>query len=365
MQETLGVGVIGASAERGWAKVSHIPAVRALTGLELVAVASGSQTKADAAAKEFGATAGYADGRELINDPNVDIVAIAVKVPDHRDLVLAAVAARKHIYCEWPLGRNLAETEELAAAAQAAGVHGAIGLQTRANAVAKRAQELLSSGVLGRVLSTRVLSTTVAFGKSVEAEMAFAEEPDNGVTLVTIQGAHTIDLTLAVLGGYDYVNALATTQFPDIKVANARQKQARLTPDHLLLMAHLSQGGALSVEVAGGRPHNSITFSLEVTGETGVLTLEGGAIRGFQSGRLRLRLNGETQQVEEVVEVGSLPETAANVAGIYAALRDDIHDGSLTAPDFQHAVRLTRLMDAVMSSSNEGNRLMGADWPRG
>jgi len=62
-------------------------------GLELVAVASGSQEKGNAAAKAFGAKAGYANGKDLIDDPNVDIVMIAVKVPDHRELVLAAVAA--------------------------------------------------------------------------------------------------------------------------------------------------------------------------------------------------------------------------------------------------------------------------------
>jgi predicted dehydrogenase len=118
MAKPLGVGIIGAGAERGWAKLAHVPAVQQLAGLEIVAVASGSQAKADAAAKAFGAKASYADGKDLIQDPNVHIVTIAVKVPDHRDLVLAALTAGKHVYCEWPLGRNFAETEELAKAAQ-------------------------------------------------------------------------------------------------------------------------------------------------------------------------------------------------------------------------------------------------------
>jgi predicted dehydrogenase len=107
-------------------EISHVPAAQSLAGLELVAVASGSQPKADAAAKAFGAKAGYAYDKDLIRDTDV---VIAVRVPDHRELVLAAVAARKHIYCEWPLGRDLAESEDIAAAAQAAGVHVAIGLQ--------------------------------------------------------------------------------------------------------------------------------------------------------------------------------------------------------------------------------------------
>ena len=214
MSNSLGVGIIGASAERGWAKVSHVPAIQQLHGLELVAVASGSLEKADAAAKAFGAKRGYADALELIRDPDVDLVTVAVKVPDHRELVLAAITARKHVYCEWPLGRNLAEMEELAAAAQKAGVHVAIGLQTRGNSVTQQARDLIATGAIGRLLSARVFSSTIAFGPDVEAAMAFGEDAANGVTLLTVQGAHTLDFTIAVLGGYSSLSSLLTTQFP-------------------------------------------------------------------------------------------------------------------------------------------------------
>ena len=36
--------------------------------------------------------------------PDIDLVTVATRVPDHRELVLAALAAGKHVYCEWPLG---------------------------------------------------------------------------------------------------------------------------------------------------------------------------------------------------------------------------------------------------------------------
>ena len=160
--------------------------MQGLADLELVAVASGSQAKADDAAKAFGARSGYAEGKELVKDPAVDIVTIAVKVPDHRDLVMAALEAGKHIYCEWPLGRDLAETQELAAS-RAAGVHAMIGLQARLNP-AMRARALLSSGAIGRPLAARVFSSTVAFGAKVEPAMSFAEDARSGVTLLTIQG---------------------------------------------------------------------------------------------------------------------------------------------------------------------------------
>src|SRR3984885_4106943 len=267
MTKALGVGIIGASAERGWAKLAHVPAVRQLADLELVAVASGSQAKADAAAKAFGAKAAYADGKDLIEDTNVDLVTIAVKVPDHRELVLAALAAGKHIYCEWPLGRNLAETKELAKAAQSANVHVAVGLQTRVNAALLRARDLLKSGAIGRPLSARVLSTTVAFGVQVESAMAFAEDAENGATLVTIQGAHTVDFAIALLGPWADLTALATTQYPDVQVGDPPTRKTRSTPDHLLVQARGTGDVAMSVEVAGGRPPEAVPFRMDVIGE--------------------------------------------------------------------------------------------------
>ena len=363
MAKTLGVGIIGASADRGWAKISHVPAVQQLAGLELVAVASGSQEKADSAAKAFGAKRGYAEGKELINDPAVDVVTIAVKVPDHRDLVLEALAARKHVFCEWPLARDLHETEELAAAAQKAGVQVVIGLQMRVNPVLRRARELIASGAIGRVLSARILSPTVAFGPEVEAAMAFAEQPQNGVTLVTIQGAHTLDFTTALLGPFLDLTATAVTQFPKVRMGDGKEWQARSTADLLLVQARGADGSAASLEVVGGRSPERATFRAEVTGETGELVLSGGALQGFQAGRLSLALNGIPQPVDEG-ETASMTPEAASVAGLYAALRDGIAARTPTLPDFESAVSLAKLVDSVMFSSESGTRVRAAGWPR-
>lgn len=96
----LRVGIIGASAEGGWARDSHVPAVQALAGLELAAVATGSQATADASARAFGVAAGYGDAMDMVRAPGIDLVTVAVRVPAHHDLVLGALAAGKHVFCE-------------------------------------------------------------------------------------------------------------------------------------------------------------------------------------------------------------------------------------------------------------------------
>ncbi len=357
---TIRVGVIGASAEGGWAREGHVPAVRGLPGLELVAIATNSRRTADAAAKAFGVSVGHASGMELIRAGGIDLVTVATRVPDHRDLVLAAIEAGLHVYSEWPLGRSVAEAEEMAAAAQATGIHAAIGLQLRGSPVVRRTRELIASGAIGRLLSVSTYSATAGFGPEVPAPYVYLEDPANFANLVTIQGAHTVDLAVAVAGPLAVANALVTTQYPEITANGERRR--RTTFDHLLVQGSLAAGGTLAAEVAGGRPPQ-IPFHLEIVGEKATLRLDGGAARGFQSGRLTLSLDGNPQQVDED-ELADMPDAAANVAGVYAALRDDIARGTHTATGFDHAVRLTRLVSDLLASSDTGARVEATDWPK-
>src|SRR4051812_27273034 len=125
------VGIIGASPERGWAAAAHVPALRALPQYELTAVGTSRPESAREAARAFGAAHAFTDARRLAEHPEVDLVVVTVKVRAHAELVGAALAAGKHVYCEWPLGLTTAEAEHLAASARTAGVHDAIGLQAR------------------------------------------------------------------------------------------------------------------------------------------------------------------------------------------------------------------------------------------
>ena len=356
---TLRVGIIGANAESGWARDGHVPAVQGLAGLEFVAVATNNQKTADASAKAFGLSAAYSSGMDLIRAGGIDLVTVATRVPDHRDLVLAAIEAGMHVYSEWPLGRSVAEAEKMAAAARRGGVHAAIGLQLRCSPVVRHAQDLIASGTLGRVLSVRTYSATAGFGPDVPAPFVYLEDPANFANLVTIQGAHTIDLAIAIAGSLSDASALATAQYPEINTDGERRQ--RTTFDHLLVQSRLAAAGTLSLEVAGGRPPET-PFTMDVVGETGTLRLNGGAPRGFQSRRLTLLRDGEAQHVDEG-ELTGMPDAAANVAGVYAALRDDIASGTSTVTGFDHAVRLTRLIDDLLASSAEGRRRDANGWP--
>ena len=76
---------------------------------------------ADAAAKHYGVPLAFADPVQLAQHPDVDLVTVCVKVPDHFSPVMAAIDAGKHVYSEWPLGRNTEEARQMHDAAQLKG----------------------------------------------------------------------------------------------------------------------------------------------------------------------------------------------------------------------------------------------------
>src|SRR5205085_4893403 len=126
------VGIIGANPDRGWAAQAHIPALRSLPDeFEITALSTSRRASADAASKRFGVSLAFDNHQDLVNNADVDLVAITVKVTHHFELATAAPDAGKAVYCEWPLGNGLKEAESLAALAKKKGVLAVTGLQAR------------------------------------------------------------------------------------------------------------------------------------------------------------------------------------------------------------------------------------------
>ena len=103
------VGIIGVDPNRGWASYAHIPALRSFDEFEITAISNRSKATAVTAGEKFGIKHTFDDNGDLVQSPEVDLVVVAVKVPFHRELVVAALEAGKHVYCEWPLGNGLEE----------------------------------------------------------------------------------------------------------------------------------------------------------------------------------------------------------------------------------------------------------------
>src|SRR5947199_336562 len=144
----LRVGLIGAGGR--WGPSAHVPALKGVPETELYAVCTAHADTAQAAADKLGVRRAYGNDKALNADAEVEAVLVAVRVPAHYELSKNAIEAGKHVYCEWPLGANTKEAEELAALARQKNVRTMAGLQRRASPAYLYMRELIQQGYVGQ-----------------------------------------------------------------------------------------------------------------------------------------------------------------------------------------------------------------------
>lgn len=353
-QREIRVGIVGANAKSSWAKVSHVTAINSLHGLKLSAVATRNEQSAREAAKAFGADRWFSDPFEMIRDERIDVITIAVKVPAHREFVLAALEAGKAVYCEAPLGRTVAEAEQMASAVGS--LHTAIGLQGRLNPAVRRAAQLVSSGKIGPPLSARIVSSTSGFGPEMPSAYDYFNKESSGANLLTISAAHPLDVMEAILGPILEVDALTEIRWPRVKLTDTGGESVRQTADQIGVLGKTSSGAVFTADIHGGVAHEDARFSFEIRGADGWLNLSGGHPYGFQCGDLKLTSNVAFVRPEEAAVSGGFMGAAINVGEVYAYLLRDLHAGAYNAPDFEHALHNARLIEAVKCGDKLGER---------
>ena len=363
----LRVGIVGLQPGRSWAARAHIPALRALPGMyEIAGVANSSRASAEAAASACGITKAFGSVAELAASPDVDIVAITVKVPHHLELVKVAINAGKHLYCEWPLGNGLAQAEEMAALARAKGVLAVVGTQARVAPEILYLRRLLADGFVGEVLSTSLTARGRGWGASLDnkATGAYLLDIANGATMLTIPMGHTLAALCDVLGDITELSALIANRRPQVRVLDTGELLAKTAPDQVLVSGLLANGAPISIHFQGGMPRGVPGLVWEINGTEGDIRVTASA--------------GHTQMVQLSLEGGRAEERtlrplevpasylagwpadviAGNVARLYARMAADLDKGTRTAPGFDDAVELHRLIAAIEAAADHGGRVL-------
>ncbi len=365
IESTLGIGIIGVSPIRGWAATAHLPALRALPNYEIRALSGHSAESARAAGEVFGVSAVFSDHKQLVTQSDIDVVAVTVKVPQHRELVSAALAAGKAVYCEWPLGRDLDDARAMATFAAKQGVRTVVGLQARQAPAIEFVQELLRDGYVGEVLSTTMIGLSIP-GDVVGHPNAYMLDKRNGANVLTIAVGHSLDLLNHVLGEFADLSAVSNLRRPQITIEETGEQIVKTAPDQIAVIGTLTSGATASVHVreavAGGTG-----FLWEINGTDGTLRITADAaypeiypltVAGAhgRSEPAKLALPAAlTQKWPALTRLEGAP--AYNVGRAYAAFAEDIESGTHTVPDFADAVRRHEVIAAIERSAASGERV--------
>jgi predicted dehydrogenase len=364
-ESTLRVGIIGVSPVWGWAATAHIPALRALPNYEIRALSAHSPEAARAVGRAFAVSTVFSDHEQLVARSDIDVVAVTVKVPHHRQLVSAALAAGKAVYCEWPLARDLEDAREMAALAAQQGLRTVVGLQARQAPAIEFVQELLSDGYVGDVLSTTMVGTSIP-GDVVVKPNAYMLDRTNGANVLTVAVGHSVDTLNHVLGEFAELSAVSDLRRPLITIEGTGEQITKTAPDQIAVIGTLTSGATASIHVreavAGGTG-----FLWEINGSDGTLRITADAaypeiypltVAGARGRKEPAELAVPAALTEKWPALTGLEGAPAyNVGRAYAAFAGDIERGTRTVPDFADAVRRHELIAAIERSAASGERV--------
>lgn len=359
------VGIVGLQPGRSWAARAHVPALHALSDtFEILGVANTNRASADEAAAATGLPRGFASVAEMLATPGLDIVTVAVKVPDHFEVVKAALDAGKNVYCEWPLGNGLAEAVELASLARSRGLIGVVGTQARVAPEIVHARQLISDGFIGELLATSVVANGGGWGGAIPEKKnnAYLLDRTNGATLLTIPLGHALGALTEVLGDVAEVSAVLATRRKTAVVLDSGETLPMSAPDQVLVSGVMATGAPISIHYRGGMAREGKGFTWEINGTRGDIRIT--AAFGHPQ-LLQLSLEG-AQGTEASFRHLAIPESTGpafpkevgpgNVARAYARMANDLREGTRTAPTFDDAVKLHRIINAIEKASQSGRR---------
>lgn len=357
------VGITGVNTNKGFASLAHIPAIKSLSQYKLQAISNRSVAVAEEAGRQYNVPLVFDDNKKLIDNPEIDLVSITVRVTEHRKLVELAIDAGKSIYCEWPLGNGLQEAEELLQKARDKGIHGFIGLQSRAIPAFRYIKDIIKNGKLGEIQSTTLLGSGIIYGDQMPQSLIYSTAIENGAGMIYSTFGNAVDALCHCLGEFKELNATAVNRRKTTTVIETGEQVPVTAYDQIAVNGLLTDGTVASIHYRGGTLKDN-NFMWEINGSEGYIIVTGnGGNPGTFAVKLKMSLGGDDTLSEvEIPEEYLLPQVdvlsipAANVAYNYERIFQDLQHHTHTAATFYDAVVRQRMIQAIEIAAQTGEK---------
>jgi predicted dehydrogenase len=375
----IGIGLVGV----GWMGRVHSASYRRIpfhfpdcaARANLVVAADESEARRQSAIDELGYARATDDWREVIADPAVEAVSIAAPNHLHREVALAAAAAGKHFWIEKPVGRSAAETADVAAAADDAGVRTIVGFNYRQAPAVRHAASLISSGALGTIHQYR--SQFIA-GYAANPYGALSWRFLRAYAGQGILGdlmSHAVDMAQFLLGPIDRLVAHTETtvkERPVLPMGEATHfavvEDGELAPveneDTALSLVRFESGVAGTIESSRVTVGPQARYAFEVHGEHGAVAWDFERMNELQvylplengdSGYSRVLMGPEHPGFVHFQPGSGLPMGYDDLKVIEALLLlESIADGVQRQPGVREALATARVLAAMERSAESG-----------
>ena len=198
MAKEFRVGIVGCG---GIANGKHLPALKALPNVKMVAFCDLIRERAEKALKEYGAEGAkiYDTYEELVADPTIDVVHVLTPNRSQAELTIDALHAGKHVMCEKPMAKTAADARRMVEAAKETGKKLTIGYQHRHKPESRFLKSVIERGDLGDIYYAKALAIR---RRGTPNWGVFLNEYEQGGGPLIDIGTHSLDLTLYLMNNY-------------------------------------------------------------------------------------------------------------------------------------------------------------------
>ncbi|MCP4398223.1 MAG: Gfo/Idh/MocA family oxidoreductase [bacterium] len=339
-----------------------------LPAIDLAAVCTSKPETARRAAQEGGYRTWCADASALIHQDDVTVVDCSLPNFAHKSVLLEAIAAGKHVYCEKPLAMNGTEAREIAKAAAAAQVQVGMTFNYRFVPALLRAHELVQEGALGEIYRFQAEYLHTGY-ESPERPLSWRLNNDkSGGGALADLGAHAIDLMRLLLGEFQAVQAITHTYIKERPIARGvREKGAVTVDDAAWLQVKLENGAIGTIEASRFSTGVLDELRFEICGEKGALRfnlMDANYLYWFDASRKGGNFGGEQgwMRLDTIQQYpgASIPSpravlgwTRTHAENQYTFLKA-IVEGHTAQPNIVDGLRTQLILDAAYASAEHG-----------
>lgn len=335
------------------AETRHLPALQHVPNADVIAVGDTDPNRLDALAGRFRIEGRYPHHRALLDDPNVDAVAVCVPAQFHVEIALDALDADKHVFVEKPLALSLDDADQLIERAAHTSRQVTVGFNFRWHHLIRRAREMIQRGTLGPIA---LMCSTLTSNYQNVPEWRKHRESGGGVLFE--MAVHHFDLWRFLLQS-EVDDVFATTQSgqweDESSIVTARMRDG------------VQVSGTFSETTAG-------THEVEIYGRQGRLRVSCYRFDGLEflpassyAGDIRIRLQNAVRILREWPHVISSVRGHNDVMDSYQAewqhFVDAIQHGSPVDCTLEDGRRALQIALAAVESAHRGAPVQVAQAP--
>ena len=270
----IGVGLIGSGFMGKAHALGFTTATRVFDlpfEIDLAVLADADAVLAERAGKALGFRRASGNWRDLLDDPEIDIVDVTTPNTMHREMALAAIAAGKHVYCEKPLAPTSAEAKEMTDAAEAAGLATQVGFNYLKNPMLALAKDIIASGEIGEIRTFRGVHAE-DYMADAQAPWTWRLDPAGGGGALADIGSHILATARYLVGPVSSLMAEVATPIAERPVGAGTSDSRMVEVDdvaRLFLKFECGASGSLEANwIATGR---KMQHDFEIYGSKGAI----------------------------------------------------------------------------------------------